>query len=377
MKPIYLDNQSTTQIDPQVVEEMMPYMIDKYGNASSKSHAYGWECSEAIEIAQERIAKLINANDDEIYFTSGATESINIALKSTKPKHIITLNTEHTVTMDICNYLNQNSCEITYIKVPSNGIINAMEVSKHIKDNTSIVSIMHAHNEIGVIQPIKEIGKLCYENGILFHVDAAQSIGKLLIDVKEMHIDLLSISSHKVYGPKGVGALYIKRKQPRIIIKPLFHGGGQQRGIRPGTLPVYSIVGFGKACDIAYKIMDSESKRLLNMRKYLYNGIKEHVKNTLVNGDLENRLPGNINLSFKSNGSEKIIMKLRDIALSNGSACNSNSNDPSHVLKAIGLNDELAHSSIRFSIGRFNTMEEIKYTVTKIKEIFELNRSSI
>ncbi len=370
MRPIYLDNQSTTQIDPKVVDEMMPYIIDRYGNASSNSHIYGWECSEAIEIAKERISKLINANDDEIYFTSGATESINIALKSIKPKHIITLNTEHMVTIDVCNHLNNNSCEVTYIKVPNNGIINADIISKHIKHNTSIVSIMHAHNEIGVIQPIEEIGELCHENGILFHVDAAQSAGKLSIDVKKMHIDFLSISSHKMYGPKGIGALYIKRKKPRITIEPIFHGGGQQRGIRPGTLPVYSIVGFGKACDIAYKTINLEPKRLLDMRIHLYNGIKKNVKNIQVNGDLNNRLPGNLNLSFKSNTSEKIIMRLPDIALSNGSACTSNSTEPSHVLKAIGLSDELAHSSIRFSIGRFNTMDDINHTLNKIKEIF-------
>ena len=370
MRPIYLDNQSTTQIDPIVIEEMMPYFLEKYGNPSSKSHLYGWECSEAIEIARERIANLINANDDEIYFTSGATESINIALKSTKPRHIITLNTEHMVTMDICNYLDNNSCEVTYIKVPRNGIINAKEINKYIKNNTSIISIMHAHNEIGVIQPIDDIGKICYENGVLFHVDAAQSVGKLPIDVKAMNIDLLSISSHKMYGPKGIGALYIKRKQPRIAIDPLFHGGGQQKGIRPGTLPVHNIVGFGKACEIAFNTMESESTKLLNMRKHLYYGIKENIKDILVNGDLNDRLPGNINISFKSNASEKIIMKLRDIAVSNGSACTSNSNEPSHVLKAIGLNDELAHSSIRFSIGRFNTMEEIEYTIKKIKDVF-------
>ncbi len=371
MKTIYLDNQSTTKVDPIVIDEMLPYLNEKYGNASSKTHVLGWESNEAIIIAKERIANLINAKYDEIYFTSGATESINIALKSTKPNHIITLNTEHTVTLDICEYLKSKSCDITYISVPNNGIISLDHIRKYIKAETSLISIMHAHNEIGVIQPIKEIGQLCKDNGILLHVDAAQSAGKIPIDVVKMNIDLLSISSHKMYGPKGMGALFIKRKQPRIAVSPLFHGGGQQNGIRPGTLPVHIIVGFGKACEISQENMGAESNNLLKLREHLYKRIIKDVTNVKINGDLVKRLPGNLNITFNGNQSEKIIMKLRNIALSNGSACTSNSTKPSYVLKAIGRDDNEAHSSVRFSIGRFNTIEEIDYTVDKILTILK------
>ena len=371
MKTIYLDNQSTTKIDPIVVNEMIPYLNEKYGNSSSKTHIFGWESNEAITIAKERVANLINAKCDEIYFTSGATESINIALKSTKPTHVITLNTEHTVTLDICEHLQLESSNVTYISVPENGIVNLEHIRKYIKQNTSIISVMHAHNEIGVIQPIKEIGNLCKENDILFHVDAAQSAGKIPIDVIEMNIDLLSISSHKMYGPKGVGALFIKRKQPRIRISPLLHGGGQQNGIRPGTLPVHLIVGFGKACEISQNNMNVESADIFNMREHLYKQLIENIDSIKINGDMINRLPGNLNVTFIGNQSEKIIMKLRDIALSNGSACTSNSTKPSYVLKAIGRNDNEAYSSIRFSIGRFNTFKEINYTIDKLLTILK------
>jgi cysteine desulfurase len=368
---IYLDNQATTQIDPIVLDTMIPYLKNKFGNSSSRSHAFGWEAEEAVDVAREHVSTLIGATPQEIIFTSGATESINLALKgstqikSTK-KHIITFKTEHKAVLDICEFLENSGFEITYLSVKNNGLIDLKKLKSAIRKDTLLISVLHANNEIGVIQPIAEIGEICDSNNLIFHVDAAQSIGKIPIDVKKMNIHLLSISAHKFYGPKGCGALYIRRKNPTIKLTPIIHGGGHEKGFRSGTLAVHNIVGLGKACEISQEKMEEESIRIKILRDKLLDGLKDKIPDLIINGTMDYRLTGNLNVCFPSTKSDSIIMSMRDIALSSGSACKSASIQPSHVLKALGLTKQESHASIRFGIGRFNTEEEIDYTIRKV-----------
>jgi len=374
IRPIYLDNQSTTPVDPRVVKEIIPYYNEKFGNEGSQTHLYGWEAKESIEIAKERITKLIRCNMEEIYFTSGATESINLALKGlayseeNNKKHIITFTTEHKATLDVCKDLEKDGYEVTYLAVNKYGQVDLNEIEDSINDNTFLLTILHANNEIGNIYPIKKIGELCKKNNIILHVDGAQSVGKINLDVNELNIDILSFSSHKLYGPKGIGGLYIKDKNPKIDLKPIMHGGGQQKGIRPGTLPVQSIVGFGKACQVCEEDMIKDNQKILSLRNHLLDGLKNAISDIMINGEQKHRLSGNLNITVPNIRNNSLMMALRDIAISNGSACTSKSTDPSHVLRAIGLSKELADASIRFGIGRFNTIEEIDYTINKIVE---------
>tara|TARA_Y100001970_G_C14206139_1_gene844122 strand:- start:698 stop:1858 length:1161 start_codon:yes stop_codon:yes gene_type:complete len=373
-RPIYLDNLSTTPVDPRVLKEMLPYFNEKFGNEGSTTHLYGWEAKESVEIARERISKLINCNANEIYFTSGATESINLALKGAayssqnNKNHIIAFSTEHKATLDVCKKLEEDGYSITYIPVNSDGTIEINNIKEAITINTFLITILHANNEIGNIYPIKKIGRLCNENNILFHVDGAQSVGKIKCDVQDMCIDMLSFSSHKIYGPKGIGGLYIKKNNYKLQIESILHGGGQEEGIRPGTLAVQNIVGFGKACEVCMTDMDDDSHRILELRNTLLNSLEFSISNLKINGDLNNRLSGNLNVTIPNTNNSSLMMSLRDIAISNGSACTSKSIEPSHVLKAIGLTKEQSNSSIRFGIGRFNTKDEIDYTIKKITE---------
>ena len=373
-QPIYLDNQATTQIDPDVLEAMMPYLKTQYGNPASRSHSFGWVAEEGVQIAREQIAELIHAMPQEIIFTSGATESKNLALKGVMRKtddknHIITLQTEHKATLDICKYLEDYQVEASYLHVEKNGLVDIRKIESAITDKTALISILHANNEIGVIQPITEIGHLCQDRDILFHVDAAQSAGKIPIDVNKMGIDMLSISGHKLYGPKGIGALFVKRKKKRIMIEPLIHGGGHERGFRSGTLAPHNIVGLGKACAIASDCMLTESKSIQKLRDKLLNGLTENIEDVIINGDMDKRLPGNLNISFPSIKSDSLMMRMRDIAVSSGSACTSATIEPSHVLTALGISKELIHSTLRFGIGRFNTNAEIDYTIEQVSAL--------
>ena len=371
MNKIYLDNQATTPLDPTVLDTMMPYLTNKFGNAASRSHAFGWEAEEAVDIAREQVADLFDATPQEIIFTSGATESINLALKgsaqseSTK-KHIITFKTEHKAVLDICEFLENSGCDITYLSVNSDGRIDLEKLKSAIREDTFLISVLHANNEIGVIQPIDEIGEVCKTNNLIFHVDAAQSAGKIPLNVEKMNIHLLSLSAHKIYGPKGCGALYVRRKNPRIELEAIIHGGGHEKGFRSGTLAVHNIVGLGTACEISQQFMDEESKRISSLRDKLLNGLQSKIPNLIINGNIEHRLAGNLNVCFPSAKSDSIMMSMRDIALSSGSACTSASIQPSHVLKALGLTKEQSHASIRFGIGRFNTETEIEYTIEKV-----------
>ncbi|MBC8311801.1 MAG: IscS subfamily cysteine desulfurase [Candidatus Marinimicrobia bacterium] len=371
MNKIYLDNQATTPLDPKVLDAMMPYLTNKFGNAASRSHAFGWEAEEAVDIAREKVANTIGASPQEIIFTSGATESINLALKGSaqtesSKKHIITFKTEHKAVLDICEFLEKTGFQITYLSVKSDGLIDLEKLKSAIREDTFLVSVLHANNEIGTIQPITEIGEICKTHNLIFHVDAAQSVGKIPIDVEKMNIHLLSISAHKIYGPKGCGALYIRRKNPRIKLAPIIHGGGHEKGFRSGTLAVHNIVGLGKACEILQQQMAEESTRIKRLRDKLLDGLKSEIPNLIINGTMDFRLAGNLNVSFPSAKSDSIMMSMRDIALSSGSACTSASIQPSHVLLALGLNKEQSHASIRFGIGRFNTESEIDYTIDKV-----------
>ena len=361
MNKIYLDNNSTTQLDPIILEKIIPFFTEKFGNSSSKTHSFGWEAEAYVEKARTKISSIINSEPNELIFTSGATESNNIAilniLREYKNAHMITMETEHKAVLDVCSHLEKNGVEISYIKPKSDGIVMIENIIKNIKSNTKLISIMHANNEIGVIQPIEEIGTLCKSKNIFFHVDAAQSLGKISIDVKKMNINLLSLSSHKIYGPKGVGALFIDNKIKNF--KPIFWGGNQERGIRPGTLPVPLIVGFGEACKIAYNNFESEHKNILRLRNILLDKLKNNIDDLIINGDLTFRLPGNINLSFPSLNGQSIIHMLPEIAVSTGSACTSSSPKPSHVLISLGLDKQLINSSLRIGIGRFNTEQDI------------------
>ena len=370
--PIYMDYQATTPMDPRVLEAMIPYFTDKFGNAASRNHSYGWEAEEAVENAREILARAIGGTKREIVFTSGATESNNIALKgiaemyASKGNHIITVKTEHPAILDTAAHLGREGKDITYLPVGQDGLIDLYELRKAITDKTILISIMAVNNEIGVIQPMAEIGKIAREYGVLFHTDATQAVGKIPIDVNAMNIDLMSFTAHKVYGPKGVGALYVRRKNPRVRCAPLIDGGGHERGMRSGTLNVPGIVGFGKAVELAMTEMDSENKRLTGLRNRLNNLIMGQLDHVYLNGHPDLRLPGNLNISFAYVEGESLLMEMSDVALSSGSACTSSTLDASHVLSALGVAEELAHSSIRFGMGRFTTEEEIDYVGNKI-----------
>ncbi len=370
MDKIYLDNQATTPVDNRVLEAMLPYLKNKYGNPASRSHAFGWEANEATEIAREHVSQIIGASPKEIIFTSGATESINLALigfvKSEPNCHVITTKTEHKATLDVCEHLENLGCNISYLSVDKFGLINVDDLKSKITHNTKLVSILHANNEIGVLQPIDEIGEICNEKGIVFHVDAAQSVGKVDFDVVNSNIHLLSFSAHKMYGPKGIGALYIRRKNPRIELEPIIIGGGHENGLRSGTLSVHNIVGFGEACKILLENNGDENIRIKSLRNHLLEGLSQKIGNIKINGSMDYRLDGNLNIRFPHVKSDSLIMAIRDIALSSGSACTSASIQPSHVLQALGLSKEEAHSSIRIGIGRFNTKDEIDYTIERI-----------
>jgi cysteine desulfurase len=374
--PIFLDNHSTTPMDPRVLEAMLPYFVEKFGNAASRNHAFGWAAEEAVETARKRIARLIKADPKEIVFTSGATESDNLALKGVlemykeKGNHIITSATEHRAVLDTAKSLEAKGlATVTYLPVDKQGMINPEDVRKAFTEKTVLISVMLANNEIGTINAIQDIGKVAKERGVLFHCDATQGVGKIPVDVQAMGIDLMSFSAHKIYGPKGVGALYVRKKNPRVRIAAQIDGGGHERGMRSGTLPVPLIVGFGKACELCEQEMPAESARLATMRDRLQAGIMAALEESYLNGHPTNRLPGNLNISFAYVEGESLLMGMKEIALSSGSACTSATLEPSYVLRALGVGTELAHSSIRFGLGRFNTDEEIDYTIKKVIEI--------
>ncbi len=370
--PIYLDNHATTRMDPRVLEEMLPYFTEKFGNAASRNHEFGWHAEQAVEQARERIAKLIGATSKEIIFTSGATESNNLAIKGVaemyreKGNHIITQATEHKAVLDTCKRLEKNGYRVTYLPVQKDGRINMEDLKNAMDDKTILVSIMTANNEIGSLQPIEEIGKLCHERGVLFHTDAVQAIGKVPFNVIKQNVDLASITAHKLYGPKGVGALYVRRKNPRVQLVAQIDGGGHERGMRSGTLNVPGIVGLGKACELAMNEMESETRHLLALRDRLQKQVFDELDEVYINGSMEHRLPGNMNISFAYVEGESLLMGINDIAVSSGSACTSATLEPSYVLKALGAGDDLAHSSIRFGIGRFNNAAEIDYVARKV-----------
>lgn len=372
--PIYLDYAATCPVDQRVVDTMVPFFTETYGNAASRTHAFGWAAEEAVENAREQIAKTIGADAKEITFTSGATESNNLAIKgiaeylSEKGKHIITVVTEHKAVLDACKYLERQGYEVTYLPVGTDGLITAQQVADAITDQTVLVSVMTANNETGVVQPIAEIGKVCHERKVLFHTDAVQAFGKIPLDVQEMNIDLMSISAHKIYGPKGVGALYVRRRKPRVRLTPQIHGGGHERGNRSGTLNVPSIVGFGEAAKIAREGMAEEAVRIATLRNRLRDRLRGSIQHVLLNGSETEVLPGTLNISFAYIEGESLLMALKDIALSSGSACTSASLEPSYVLRAMGLDDEMAHSSLRMTIGRFTTEAEIDYVVELISK---------
>ncbi len=371
--PIYLDNNATTPMDPRVLEAMLPYFNEKFGNAASRNHPFGWAAEEGVDYAREQISKLINCSEKEIIFTSGATESNNLAIKGVfemyaeKGNHIITATTEHKAVLDTCAHLEKLGASITYLEVKADGLIDLNELSNAITDKTILVSIMYGNNEIGVIQPMKEIAAITRSKGVLLHTDATQTVGKIPVDVEADGIDLLSFTAHKMYGPKGVGALYVRRKNPRVKVTAQMDGGGHERGMRSGTLNVPGIVGFGKACEIAMQDMEKDTIRLSAMRNRLEKSLIE-LEESYINGNTEHRLPHVTNISFKYVEGEGLMMAMKDLAVSSGSACTSASLEPSYVLKSLGLNDDLAHSSIRFGLGRFTTDEEIDYAIECTKK---------
>ncbi|MEZ6139430.1 MAG: IscS subfamily cysteine desulfurase [Zavarzinella sp.] len=376
--PIYMDNNSTTRTDPRVVEAMLPYFTEHYGNAASRSHPFGWQAESAVDEARDQIASIIGATGKEIIFTSGATESNNLAIKGVaqmykkRGNHIITVVTEHKAVLDPCKRLEKEGFDVTYLPVDAYGRITAEQVEQAITDKTILVTVMAANNEIGTVQPIAEIGKVCKAKGVLFHTDAVQAIGKIPIDVQAMGIDLLSLTGHKIYGPKGIGALYVRKKDPRVRLEPMIDGGGHERGMRSGTLPVAQIVGLGVACKLAEMEMPTESKRLLELRERLRAGIMDQLPESYLNGHPTERLPGNANISFAYVEGEGLMMGIKDVAVSSGSACTSASLEPSYVLRALGVGDELAHSSIRFGLGRFTTVAEVDFVVDLV--VREVNR---
>ncbi|MPZ74995.1 MAG: IscS subfamily cysteine desulfurase [Deltaproteobacteria bacterium] len=373
--PIYMDNHATTQVDSRVLETMLPFFTEKFGNASSRNHLFGWESEAAVDTARQQVARLIHAaSPHEIIFTSGATESDNFAIKGIvdaygqNGNHIVTCAIEHKAVLDSCKAMEKKGYQVTYLPVSPNGLVDVERLRQAITNKTILISIMAANNEIGTIEPVREIGRLAKERGILFHTDATQAVGKIPINVEDMGIDLLSLTAHKIYGPKGVGVLYVRSSKPRIKINPLIEGGGQERGIRSGTLNVPGIVGLGKACEIAQQELMSDGERVMGLSERLKTGILSQLDEVSVNGHLSQRLPGNMHLSFAFVEGESLLMGLKEIAVSTGSACTSASLEPSHVLRAIGLEEHLAHSSIRFGLGRFNTEEEVDYTVRRVVE---------
>src|SRR6267142_4286381 len=372
--PIYMDYHATTPVDPRVLEAIMPFFNEKFGNAASRNHPFGWVAEEAVEKARKQVADLIGANAKEIVFTSGATESDNLAIKGVaemyreKGNHIITCVTEHKAVIDTCKRLEKDGYRVTYLPVQKDGRISLDELRNAITDKTILITIMTANNEIGVVQPIAEIGAVAKEKGVLFHTDAVQAVGKVPFNVNELKVDMASISAHKMYGPKGVGALYVRRRNPRVLLSPIIDGGGHERGMRSGTLNVTGIVGFGKAAKLAREEMATEGERLRKLRDYLNEKLHQNLDEIYINGSVEHRLPHNLNISFAYVEGESLLMGINDVAVSSGSACTSASLEPSYVLKALGTGDDLAHSSIRFGIGRFNTEAEIDYVADRVVE---------
>ncbi len=373
--PIYMDNHATTPVDPRVFEAMRPYLTNIFGNSASRNHSFGWEAEEATEKARKQVASLIGATSKEIVFTSGATESDNLALKGVaemyaeKGNHIITAATEHKAILDTCKRLEKHGTRVTYLPVQQNGLVDLDQLKAAITDKTVLISIMHANNEIGVLQPIREIGRIARERGVLLHTDGTQAAGKVPVNVLDDNIDLMSISAHKIYGPKGVGALYVRRRNPRVQLTAQMDGGGHERGMRSGTLNVPGIVGLGEACALAQAEMPAESKRMAFLRDKLKDRLMNSLDEVYINGTLEHRLPNNLNISFAYVEGESLLMGINEIAVSSGSACTSATLEPSYVLKALGAGDDLAHSSIRFGLGRFNTEEEVDYVAGKVIEV--------
>jgi cysteine desulfurase len=373
--PIYMDNQSTTRCDPRVVEAMLPYFTERYGNAASRHHAFGWQAKDAVDAAREQVAALIGASPREVVFTSGATESDNLVIKGvvamyrSRGDHIVTVATEHKAVLDPCRRLEREGFRLTVLPVDRFGRVTAEQLAEALTEKTILVSVMAANNEVGTLQPVAAIGRLCKERGVLFHTDAVQAAGKVPLDVEDVGADLLSLSAHKMYGPKGVGALYVRGSNPRVRLVPLFDGGGHERGMRSGTLPVPLVVGFGRACEIAQAEMPAEAERLLQLRERLRRGICDGLEEVSLNGHPTERLPGNLNLSFAYVDGNALLMNLRDVAVSSGSACTSADPEPSYVLRAMGVEDELAHSSIRFGLGRFSTEQEVDHVIASVKRV--------
>ncbi|MBI3359333.1 MAG: IscS subfamily cysteine desulfurase [Nitrospirae bacterium] len=385
MLPIFMDNHSTTPVDPRVLQEMLPYFTERFGNAASKNHSFGREAEKAVNHARGQVAHLINCDPSEIIFTSGGTESDNIALKGIagKPGHIITAMTEHKAVLDTAKRLEKTGSEVTYLPVDSDGLVNPADVLAAITSKTILISIMMANNEIGTLQPISEIGKIAKEKGVFFHTDAAQAVGKIPVDVQAMGMDLLALSAHKIYGPKGVGALYVRRKNPKVTLTPLFDGGGHERGCRSGTLNVPGIVGFGKACEICEREIPYESARLETMRERLKAMLFQGLSAIILNGHPTKRLPNNLNISFAHVEGESLMMDIPEIALSSGSACTAGSLEPSYVLRALGISNEMAYGAIRIGLGRFNTDQEVEYageriikSVNKLRALSPLNETT-
>jgi cysteine desulfurase len=381
-QPIYLDYQATTPLDPHVLEAMMPYFTYKFGNAHSRSHSYGWEAEEGVEKARAQVAKLIGADEKEIIYTSGATESNNLAIKGVaefykdRRSHIVTTVTEHKCVLDTCRHLEQQGFSVTYLPVQKNVLIDLEVLRAAVTDKTVVVSIMAVNNEIGVIQPLAEIGKICREKGAFFHTDAAQAAGKIPLDVDAMNIDLMSISGHKIYGPKGIGALYVRRR-PRVRLVAMINGGGQERGFRSGTLPTPLCVGLGEAAEICMKEMDAEAKRLTRLRDRLLKGLQSKLTDIVVNGDLDHRIPGNLNISFAYVEGESLMMGIKGLSVSSGSACTSASLEPSYVLRALGVEEEMAHTSLRIGLGRFTTEQEVDTAVDElVRHVTKLRQMS-
>ncbi|HUZ45652.1 MAG TPA: IscS subfamily cysteine desulfurase [Terriglobia bacterium] len=372
--PVYMDHHATTPLDPGVLEAMLPFLREKFGNAASCTHSYGWDAQAAVERARKQVAGLIHAKPEEIIFTSGATESDNLAIKGAaranrqRGNHLVTLAIEHHAVLDACRRLEGEGFKVTYMPVNPDGVLSLKDFAQALTDQTILASVMAANNEIGTLEPIREIGKLCRERGILFHTDAVQAIGKIEMDVEAMSVDMLSISAHKIYGPKGVGALYVRQNDPRLNLTPLLDGGGHERGLRSGTLNVPGIVGLGRACEICRQKMPQEPDRLRALRDRLKAGILNGLDGVIINGSMDERLPNNLNLSFAGVDAESFLMALKDVALSSGSACNSAGDSPSYVLQALGLSGDVAASSIRFGLGRFNTEEEVDFAVERIIE---------
>ncbi len=373
--PIYMDNHATTPVDPRVLEAMLPYFTDRFGNAASRNHSFGWQAEEAVEVARKQVAELIGATAKEIVFTSGATESDNLAIKGAalmyreKGRHIVTVVTEHKAVLDTCKHLEKDGFEVTYLPVNGDGLVDLDRLRAALTGGTILVSVMAANNEVGVLQPIDEIGRITRERGVLFHTDAVQAAGKVPLDVNTSNVDMASLSAHKIYGPKGVGALYVRRKNPRVLLTPIIDGGGHERGMRSGTLNVPGIVGFGKAAALCREELAPEAARLTALRDRLNEGLRRNLDEIFVNGSMEHRLPGNLNVSFAYVEGESLLMGISDIAVSSGSACTSATLEPSYVLKALGTGDDLAHSSIRFGLGRFNTEEEVDFVVGKVSAV--------